>query len=146
MGFAKLDDRILNSTIWEEDLATRIVFVTAICMARPITLIGPREAIDCLSDEPLELQVPAGFYGFVDASASGIIHQARVDREDGAGALRKLQSPDRASSSKVLEGRRLLHVEGGFILVNFNLYRDKDFSTPRVQAFRKRQKQNDETG
>lgn len=56
-------------------------------------------------------------------------------------AIMLFMRPDPHSRSKQNKGRRLVKVPGGWRVVTFLAHRDKDYSTPRVQAFRKRRKE-----
>ena len=60
----------------------------------------------------------------VRASTGGLAHQARVSREDCERALEVLSSPDSDSRSTENEGRRILRVEGGFLILNGGKYRE----------------------
>lgn len=97
IGYTKLFNTILGSTIWMEDNTTRIVWIT--------------------------LMAKADRDGNVWASLPGLAHFARVSQEDCKRALAKFLSPDPESTSKVDGGRRIREVEGGWQLVNHAKYR-----------------------
>lgn len=98
-GYTKLFNSILASTIWEEDNATRIVWITLLAMADKL--------------------------GVADGSVPGIASLARVKIEDCRRALLKLQAPDRDSRSDEYDGRRIKKIEGGWLILNHEKYRAK---------------------
>ena len=97
-GFTKLWSEIITSSIWNEDAATKIVWVTMLAMMGPDFIVR--------------------------ASVGGLAHQARVTREECQKALEKLQSPDEDSRTEDHEGRRIRKVEGGFFIINGQKYRE----------------------
>jgi hypothetical protein len=146
MPFVKLDCGILNSTLWI-DRAARELFITALLMAEPYELLEPLPQIAVDALDFTGWHVPPGWYGFVEAAGPGIIHRAGLD--DGPGpiyqaaveALRRLGEPEPASRSHEFEGRRLVRVDGGFIVLNFIKYREKDATTAdRSRRWRERQR------
>jgi hypothetical protein len=139
MPFVKLDAGILTSTLWEEPDATKLVFLTALLLAGPHEVTEPMEQLEIRSLKTTSFVIPPGWYGFVAAAGIGIIRQARVEPEPGLTALEKLGGPDPASRSSVFEGRRLVRVEGGFVVLNFFKYRDRDYSAAeRMRKLRAR--------
>ncbi len=98
-GYTKLFSSILASTIWREDMETRIVWITLLAMA--------------------------GKDGVAEASVPGLADFARVSVEGTRAALVKLMSPDEDSRSKEFEGRRIEAVDGGWLLLNHAKYRAK---------------------
>lgn len=97
-GFTKLFSAITSSSIWNEDDATRIVWITMLAMA------------------------DSG--GMVYASVGGLAHTARVSRDMCERALETLQEPDADSRSPEFEGRRIEKRDGGFLLLNYAKYRE----------------------
>ena len=97
MSFVKLDCGILRSSLWAEDAETRIVFLTLLA----------------LSDAD----------GFVEAAAPGLALSANVPLDRVRAALARLEAPDPDSRTPSDEGRRVLHVEGGYHIVNYSKYR-----------------------
>jgi hypothetical protein len=140
MPFVKLDCGILNSTLWfEKDC--RDVFMTALLMAEPHELVSevPQISVDAL--EPTGWMVPAGWYGFVPAAGIGIIHRAQVPEERGRDALRQLGEPESTSRTQDFEGRRLVRVDGGYLVLNYMRYRDRDYTAAaRAKRYRDRMK------
>jgi len=132
MPFVKLDTKILDSTLWVER-ESREVFITALLMAEPIELREPAEALKVQSIEPLGFTVPPGWYGFVPAAGLGIVRRAMVPQEAGLLALENLSSPDSASRSMEHEGRRMVRVDGGYLILNYMKYRERDYTAAERQ-------------
>lgn len=140
MSFVKLDTGILDSTLWL-NRDERDVFVTALLMAEPFEAEAPIEQIAADSLEKTGFVVPAGWYGFIRAAGPGIVRRALVAAEEGIAALVRLGSPDPESRTPDHEGRRLVRVDGGYLVLNFMRYRDKDNTTAeRSRRYRERQK------
>ncbi len=147
MPFVKLDTGILNSTLWVEPMQ-RHVFITALLMAVPHEVREPMEQLAATENgiAPTGFVVPPGWYGFVQAAGPGIVRTAMVDYGPGMDALRLLGSPDTESRSGEFDGRRLVRVDGGFLVLNFMRYRDKDMTAKdRVARYRQRQKESNVT-
>jgi hypothetical protein len=98
-GFTKLWAEITDSSIWNEDDKTRIVWITMLARMGPDYVVR--------------------------ASVGGLAHLARVSREDCEKALEKLSSPDPDSRSSEEEGRRIKKVEGGFFMINGEKFRQR---------------------
>lgn len=141
MPFVKLDCGILNSTLWFERTA-RDLFITALLMAEPFDTPDPLPQIAANSLEFTGWSVPPGWYGFIHAANVGIIHRAKLEvTEETRAALASLGEPEVGSRSQEFDGRRLVRVDGGFIVLNFIKYRDKDATTAdRSKRWRERQK------
>src|SRR5438128_1564674 len=104
-----------------------------------LTSPGPQSQIYTL-DETGSL-VPPVRYGVVPARGSGIIDRAKVDREAGFRALDTLGKPEVESRSQEFQGRRLVRIDGGYLILNYMRYRDRDTSAAkRMRNFRDRQK------
>lgn len=120
--YVKLFGSILDSSIWDESLATRIVWVTMLTMA----------------DEN----------GFVSASPDGVARRANIPKQDCYAALKTLEAPDIHSKSKEWGGRRIEQVEGGWQVLNYTKYREiqtkRQLKDAQRQA-RKRQRDKEET-
>lgn len=141
MAFVKLDTAIVTSTLWA-DLPCREVFITALLLAQPREIETPIPQISVRNLELTGFVVPPGWYGFVPAAGSGIIRLAMVEAEAGMVALEKLGKPDIESRSAEFEGRRMVRVEGGFLILNYMKYRDRDHTArERQQKLRDRRKQ-----
>jgi hypothetical protein len=114
-GYTKLFSSILASTIWREDLETRIVWITLLAMA--------------------------GKDGVAEASVPGLADFARVSVKATRAALAKLMAPDEDSRSKEHEGRRIQEVDGGWLLLNHAKYRAKLSEIERREYKRLKQAQ-----
>jgi hypothetical protein len=136
MPYVKLDTKILDSSLWIEP-TSRTIFITALLMARPLDLPDATTTYKIRSTEPDDFVIPPGEdYGFVAAAGSGIARRAMVDVEEGIKALEQLSSPDTESRTPSYEGRRMVRIDGGFIILNYKLHRDLDYSTERVRKHR----------
>jgi hypothetical protein len=118
--YNKLFTKILDSSIWLEDDATRLVWLTLIAVM----------------DED-------GFCQF--ASVPNVAHRARVSVEAAQKALSCLESPDPNSSDPANEGRRLERVPGGWVVLNAEKHRRmitravvQEQTRERVRRFRDR--------
>lgn len=97
--YNKLFTKILDSTIWLESDATRLVWITFLAVM----------------DED----------GFVALSAVGnVAARARVSVEAAEGAIKALESPDRSDPSQDHEGRRIERVPYGWMVLNATKYRE----------------------
>lgn len=141
MAFVKLDCGILNSTLWVER-EPRDVFLTALLMAVPRELTEPMPQFKVDAIEPTGFIVPPGWYGFVEAAGPGIVRRSMAEMEPGMKALAKLGEPDLESRSSDFDGRRLVRVDGGFVVLNYMKYRDKD-NTAAVRQARYRERQRE---
>ena len=145
MAFVKLDTGILDSTLWVQR-DPREVFITALLMALPREFQEPMEAYKVNSLEKSGFIVPPGWYGFVGASGPGIVRRAGLPIEVGMEALHELSEPEPESRSSDWAGRRMVRVNGGFVILNFMKYRDKDATAAeRSKRYRERQREKDVT-
>jgi len=139
MPFVKLDTGILDSTLWY-DREAREVFITALLMATPHELTEPAPQIEIRTLDLTGWSVPPGWYGIVNAASVGIIRRAGLDESVGIAALERLASPEGSSRSSDFDGRRLARIDGGFIILNFQKYRDRDYgAAERAKRYRERQ-------
>jgi uncharacterized phage protein (TIGR02220 family) len=97
VGFTKLDEGIVLSSIWDEPSTTRVVWVTMLAMA----------------DQD----------GMVMCSRSGLNRTANISQEDFDIAISCLESPDPDSRSPEFEGRRVQRCDGGWLILNHAKYR-----------------------
>lgn len=111
-GFVKLHETILDSSVWAEPHATRIVWITMLAMAD--------------GD------------GIVQASTSGVARRAVVSREECEAALATLLSPD-PDSRDGTTGERLEKVPGGWLILNHAQYRERRTQAQLETASRVRQ-------
>ena len=123
MSYTKLSHSILTSTLWMEDDATRLVWVTMLAM----------------KDR----------HGEVMGSIPGLANVARVPVEACRAAISKFLSPDPDSRTSEHEGRRIQLIQGGWLVLNHDAYRDMDSDNDRkykdaLRQQRKRDKQKSE--
>lgn len=143
MGFVKVDVGLLDSTLWA-NRDQRDTFLTALLMAKPYELEHPTPQLEVDSLACTGFEIPPGWYGFVPAAGQGILRKALVKPGPGMEALRSLGQPDPESRSKDFEGRRLVRIDGGYIVLNYIKYRDRDYTTAdRSQRYRDRKKEKD---
>ena len=136
MPFVKLDCGMLDSSIWV-DREARELFITALLMAVPYEAKEPLETYGVMELKPTGFMVPPGWYGKVNAAGIGIVRRALLDDEPGLRALVRLGEPEPQSRSSDFEGRRLVRVDGGYIVLNFWAYRAKDHtSAERSKRYR----------
>lgn len=109
-GYTKLFGSLLTSSVWGEDNITRIVWITLLAMKNQ--------------------------HGVVEATPLGIAAMARVELAACEISLKKLSAPDPHSRSKEFEGRRVVEIEEGFLVVNHEKYRDKMSAEDRQQYMR----------
>lgn len=120
--YNKLFTKILDSSIWLEPTATRVVWLTLIAAM----------------DED----------GFAEFAAVGnLAHRARVGMKDAAKAVKCLEEPDKDSSDPDHEGRRIERVNGGWMVLNAPKYREivsrivaKEGNRRRVAKYREAHK------
>ena len=143
MPFVKLDCGILNSTLWFDKMC-RDIFITALLMAEPYELEEPSPQLEVCSLTETGWSVPRGWYGLVHAAGVGILHRAGVNEgEHGKAALTRLGAPEPDSRSKGFDGRRLVRIDGGYIVLNYMIYRERDY-TSADRSRRYRAKRRDE--
>lgn len=132
MAFLMLDKEIIGSSLWVDPDAV-VLFLTALLLARvrdyPIPM--PQLQIDAL--EETGFIVPPGKYGYVPRSGSGLISDARLPKKRGMVALRNLGEPDLDSRSQEYAGRRLVRVNHGYLVLNFERWQAKDHSAAERQ-------------
>lgn len=109
-GYTKLFASITDSTIWQAPDTTRLVWVTMLAMA------------------------DAG--GCVSASVPGLASRARVSIEACIAALDAFKNPDEWSRTKDFDGRRIIEVDGGWVLLNHSKYRAMREIEDRKEAAR----------
>jgi hypothetical protein len=98
-GYTKLFDNILNSTIWQESDKTVRVWIAMLAVKN--------------AD------------GFVEGSIPGFAYRAKVTTAEMEEAVRILSSPDPYSSNPANEGRRIVPVDGGWVVLNHKEWRDR---------------------
>jgi hypothetical protein len=115
--FVKLDCGILDSSLWSESSDTIKVWLTMLAMAGPD--------------------------GVVPATAPGISKEARLPLETVVAALEVFEGPDAHSRTLDHEGRRIKRVDGGYLVLNYGKYREKDHgAAERARNWRESRKSN----
>ncbi|MCE5324922.1 MAG: GIY-YIG nuclease family protein [Planctomycetaceae bacterium] len=99
-GFTKLCSSIITSSIWSEDDKTRIMWVTMLATADA--------------------------HGYVPGAVPGMAAIARMTMEEAERSIQRLCEPDPYSRTKDLDGRRIVPVDGGWKIVNYEKYREMD--------------------
>jgi hypothetical protein len=99
MAFVKLFSTITESSLWGETKETRLLFVTMLAKADAT--------------------------GFVEASLPGLARVANLTIGETESALVRLEGPDPHSKSPDHEGRRLMRMEGGWLILNYQVYRER---------------------
>lgn len=92
MGYTKLFNEILASTIWDNEWYVKVTWITILAM----------------KDDRHQVM----------ASIPGLAHMARVSVEQCQEAINKFCSPDAYSRSQEQEGRRLQPIDGGWYVIN----------------------------
>lgn len=109
VGFSKLFSDIIHSTVWREEMHVKVVWVTMLAMADR--------------------------HGQVMASVPGLADAAKVTLDQCLDALEKFQKPDEYSRTKDYEGRRVVEIDGGWLLLNYEKFRDrKDDEEQRIKT------------
>ena len=114
--FTKLFHSIIASSIWQEDDATRLVWITMLA----------------LSDR----------YGYVGASIPGLASMANVTTESAATAVAKFLKPDPWSRSQEFEGRRIEVADRGWNILNYPRFRDMRDEEARKEYERDRKRRS----
>lgn len=110
-GFVKIYGSILDSSLWSQDLATRVLWITMLAMADRV--------------------------GEVSASIDGLARRANLTREECEAGLAKLAGPDPDSKSKAFQGRRIRAIPGGWKVLNYEKYRELRTANQIAEAERK---------
>lgn len=139
MAFVKLDCGIVNSTIWSDHDA-RLIFLTALLLAEPREYTEPVEQLRVRDVGATGWSAPPGWYGFVPAATTGLVNRAGgIELSEALDALERLGEPDVHSRSPEYEGRRMIRISGGFLILNFQKYRDRDHTAAeRMKRYRER--------
>ncbi len=117
MPFVKLDCGIIHSSLWAESSDTKICWITLLLLADP--------------------------NGFVRAAPSAIAREAGITAEVARKAISLFCSPDNESRSPENQGKRIERVEGGFHVLNYEKYRERDYTNAeRQKRWRESQKSN----
>lgn len=140
-GFVKIDTGILQSSLWI-GRDTRSLFLTGLFMAEPFELTDPAPQLHVRDLRFTGWTIPPGWYGFIRAAGTAIIAKDGIaDMEQGLCLLEQLCAPDPDSRSADYEGRRLARIDGGYIVLNYFKYRDRDFgAADRMRRLRQRRR------
>lgn len=139
MAFVKLDCCLLDSTLWL-DREARELFITALLMSEPFELRESQKQIEVRTLVETGFEVPVGWYGLVSAAGIGIVWRSHMDQEIGLAALERLCAPEAGTRTPDFEGRRMARISGGYIILNYIKYREKDHtSAERSKRYRARQ-------
>jgi hypothetical protein len=111
--YNKIFTKILDSSIWLEPDATRIVWITMIA------------AMD-----------ETGFCHF--AAIANLARRANVSLRAAKEAVKILEAPDKESGDPEFEGRRIERVDGGWLVLNAEKYRNIVTKVGAQEANRKR--------
>lgn len=115
-------------------------------MASPIEIVEKQDALCVRTLDRLGFTVPPGWYGMVQAAGVGIAARANISADAGLSALEKLSQPDLDSRTPEHDGRRMVRVTGGYLVLNFMRYRDRDYGAKdRMRRYRERQRGQKET-
>lgn len=122
MGYTKLFQEILASSLWDQDDTTRLVWITVLA----------------LKDRK----------HFVRGTPTYLARMARVPVTACERALSILENPDSSSNSQVDEGRRLRVAAGGWFVVNGEYYQKKlskeeraTYKAEKMREYRSREKE-----
>jgi hypothetical protein len=115
-GYTKLFASILDSTVWQQDSDTRVVWVTLLAMSNQ--------------------------HGEVEASIPGLARRAGVTLEACERALGTFQQPDKYSRTPDHEGRRIETIDGGWLILNRAKYRDRMSEEDKRERDRIRQQRH----
>jgi hypothetical protein len=99
MAFVKLFSTITESSLWSESKDTRLLFVTMLAKADAS--------------------------GFVEASLPGLARVANLTMDETEAALTRLEGPDKHSKSPDYEGRRVKRMDHGWLILNYQVYRER---------------------
>ncbi len=117
MPFVKLDCGIIHSSLWAEDSDTKICWITLLLLADAT--------------------------GFVRAAASAIAREAGISADVARRALDLFQSADDESRTPDNQGKRIERVDGGYRVLNYEKYRERDYTNAeRQKRHRQKQKSN----
>lgn len=86
--------------------------------------------------------------GFVEGSKYAIGHAANLTHDETAEAFDRLEAPDPDSKSKAVEGRRIVAVDDGWVVINKSKYREmrtaqQIATAERVRRYREKQAAGD---
>jgi len=115
MSYTKLFSEIIMSTIWREPDHVRILW---------ITMLAAKDQ-----------------FHHVNASIPGLADAARISLQQCEEALRILSDPDEYSRNQYDDGRRIKEIDGGWSIINGELYREKMNADERREYLRIKQQE-----
>ena len=147
MPFLKIDTQTLTSTTYADKPAWDVFFAAMLIAAQspPIKFGEPMPQLGVRDMEPTGWEVPPGEYGFAPSSGPGIIRTAQLEKEAGTAALERLGAPELDSRSQACNGRRLVRVDGGYIVINLAEFRRYDQTATERQRRRRARLKAEET-
>jgi hypothetical protein len=98
MGFCKLVSSITESSLWSEEYSTRLLFISMLARADAM--------------------------GFVEASIPGLARLSNITAPETRAGIARLEAPDQDSKDPENEGRRIAKVDGGWVILNYEKYRN----------------------
>ena len=114
MSYAKLFSSITESSLWSEDKDVRLLFVSMLARADAM--------------------------GFIEAALPGLARLSNLSVQETEAAIMKLESPDRHSKDLEVnpdnEGRRVIKVPGGWMIINYESYRERRNEEDRREYMR----------
>ena len=114
-GFNKIVPEIIQSSIWNEPAEVRIVWITMLAT----------------KDQD----------GYVRGDARTIARMANVSTEAAEDAIRRFQEPDHNSHTPTEEGRRIRKADGGFVVINSDIYREVGMNEVQRELWREKKRQ-----
>lgn len=110
MSYAKLFSSITESSLWSEPKEVRLLFVTMLAKANSV--------------------------GFVEASIPGLARVANLSPQEVETAIPILEGPDPFSKNPECEGRRIVKAPGGWMVLNYEDYRNRTSDEERREYMR----------
>jgi hypothetical protein len=98
-GYTPLFSSLVSSTIWQEDLETKVLWVTMLALKNQ--------------------------HGVVEGSIPGLAHIAGIPIEKCRKSIQRLESPDPDSRTQDFEGKRIKQTEDGWLILNHEKYSQK---------------------
>ena len=98
-GYTKLFNSNLASSVWQESVSTKVLWITFLAMA----------------DKD----------GVAEASVPGLAKIAGLSIADTEAGIKSLSAPDKYSRTRDFDGRRIEACDGGWRILNHAKYRKK---------------------
>lgn len=116
MGYTKLFSEIITSSIWQEPNDSKVMWITILALKG--------------RDQICRATIPA------------LAKYSDTTLERCEEIMEKFQSPDKYSNSQEYEGRRIRRVDGGWLVLNGEKYRDK-MNPEEVREYNRVKKQEE---